>query len=91
PKHDPTTALLTSQPCWNRVAVHQPSTTLSFWTIHGCMALINSNICLRLCNGILAAALLIRYMDLAEIFLNVPLSAQTRLCSESAANLLIAR
>ncbi|CAI9601104.1 unnamed protein product [Staurois parvus] len=34
-----------------------------------------SNICLLLCNGILTAALLIRCMDLAEIFLNVPLSA----------------
>ncbi|CAI9544074.1 unnamed protein product [Staurois parvus] len=31
-----TTALLTLQPCWNRVAVHQPSTTLSIWTIQGC-------------------------------------------------------
>ncbi|CAI9617202.1 unnamed protein product [Staurois parvus] len=50
-----------------------------------------SNICLLLCNGILAAALLIRCMDLAEIFLNVPLSARTRLCSESATNLLIVR
>ncbi|CAI9612681.1 unnamed protein product, partial [Staurois parvus] len=30
-------------------------------------------------------------MDLAEIFLNVPLSAQTHLCSETATNLLIVR
>ncbi|CAI9569932.1 unnamed protein product, partial [Staurois parvus] len=36
PKHDSTTALLTLQPCWNRVAVHQPSTTPSIWTIQGC-------------------------------------------------------
>ncbi|CAI9611144.1 unnamed protein product, partial [Staurois parvus] len=90
PKHDSTTALLTSQPCWNRVAVHQPSTTLSIWTIQGCSrGTSSSNICLLLCNGILAATLLIRCMDLAEIFLNVPLSAPTRLCSESATNLLI--
>ncbi|CAI9555115.1 unnamed protein product, partial [Staurois parvus] len=50
-----------------------------------------SNICLLLCNGILAAAVLIRCMDLAEIFLNVPLYARTRLCYESATNLLIVR
>ncbi|CAI9559851.1 unnamed protein product, partial [Staurois parvus] len=77
PKHDSTTALLTLQPCWNRVASHQPSTTLFILTIQGWTpeAPATSNICLLLCNGILAAALLIRYMDLAENFLNVPLSA----------------
>ncbi|CAI9617211.1 unnamed protein product, partial [Staurois parvus] len=92
PKHDSTTALLTSQPCWNRVAFHQPSTTLSIWTIHGCSRGTSSfKYLLLLCNGILAAALLIQCMDLAEIFLNVPLSAQTHLCSESATNLLIVR
>ncbi|CAI9532108.1 unnamed protein product, partial [Staurois parvus] len=91
PKHDSTTALLISQPCWNRVAIHQPSTTLFIWTIQGCSRGTSSFNCLLLCNGILAAALLIRCMDLADIFLNVPLSAQTRLCSESATNLLIGR
>ncbi|CAI9601815.1 unnamed protein product, partial [Staurois parvus] len=89
PKHDSTTALLTSQACWNRVAVHQPSTTASIWTIQGCSRGTSSF--KYLFAGILAAALLIRCMDLAEIFLNVPLSARTRLCSESATNLLIVR
>ncbi|CAI9583870.1 unnamed protein product, partial [Staurois parvus] len=90
PKHDSTTALLTSQPCWNRVAVHQPSTIYPSGPSRVAPeAPAASNICLLLCNWILEAALLIRCMDLAEIFLNVPLSAQTRLCSESATNLLI--
>ncbi|CAI9542383.1 unnamed protein product [Staurois parvus] len=46
PKHDSTTTLLTLQPCWNRVAVHPPSTTLSIWTIQGCTALISEQDCL---------------------------------------------
>ncbi|CAI9601621.1 unnamed protein product [Staurois parvus] len=79
-----------SQPCWNRVAVHQSSTTPS-GPARVARHSSAPNISLLLCNGILAAALLIRCMDLAEIFLNVPLSAQTRLCSESATNLLIVR
>src|SRR4029434_6122165 len=36
----PATSLLTSQPCWDMVAIHQPSTTPSIWTIKGCTALI---------------------------------------------------
>ncbi|CAI9551346.1 unnamed protein product, partial [Staurois parvus] len=94
-KHDSTTALLTSQPCWNRVAIHQPSTTPSIWTIQGCMALISEQDCLKISLHVFfcpmqpfllvsIAALLIRCMDLAEIFLNVP-------SSESATNLLIVR
>ncbi|CAI9574963.1 unnamed protein product [Staurois parvus] len=79
-----TSALLTAQPCWNReVAVHQPSLLHLYGPSRVAPeAPAASNICLLLCNGILAAALLIRCMDLAEIFLNVPLSAPTRLCSE---------
>ncbi|CAI9570157.1 unnamed protein product, partial [Staurois parvus] len=92
PKHDFTTALLTSQPCWNRVAVHHhPLLYPSGPSRFAPEAPAASNICLLLCNGILEAALLIRCMDLAEIFLNVSLSARTRLCSESATNLLIVR
>ncbi len=144
PKHDSSTSLLTSQPCWDMVAIHQPSTTPSIWTIQSCTALISkqvclkislhvcvgplqpfllvrigrggrivglcttagfwrilhlevcgtpvaSNTCLLLCNGILAAALLIRRICLAETFLILPLSARTRLCSESATNLFTER
>ncbi|CAI9560097.1 unnamed protein product, partial [Staurois parvus] len=66
----------------------QPSTTPSIWTIQVAPEVPEaSNICLLLCNGILAAALLIRCMDLGrkELFLNVCLYLhETRLCSESA-------
>src|SRR4029434_2026873 len=41
PKHDSATSLLTSQPCWDMVAIHQPSTTPSIRTIKGCTALIH--------------------------------------------------
>ncbi|XP_059209441.1 uncharacterized protein LOC131988339 [Centropristis striata] len=41
PKTCLATSLLTSQPCWDMVAAHQPSTTPSFWTIQGCTALIS--------------------------------------------------
>ncbi len=50
-----------------------------------------SNTCLLLCNGILAAAFLIRWICLAETFLILPLSAWTRLYSESATNLFKVR
>ncbi|CAB1418619.1 unnamed protein product [Pleuronectes platessa] len=40
PKHDSATSLLTSQPCWDMVAIHQPSSTPSIRTIKGCTALI---------------------------------------------------
>src|SRR4029434_3575233 len=40
PKHDSATSLLTSQPCWDMVAIYQPSTTPSIRTIKGCTALI---------------------------------------------------
>ncbi len=46
-----------------------------------------SNTGLLLCNGILAAAFLIRWICLAETFLILPLSAWTHLYSESATNL----
>ncbi len=46
-----------------------------------------SNTCLLLCNGILAAALLIRWICLAETFLILPSSLQTCLSSEWAPNL----
>ncbi|KAL0177017.1 hypothetical protein M9458_025911, partial [Cirrhinus mrigala] len=58
--------------------------TASFWRILHLDVLgtpeapAASNTCLLLCNGILAAALLIRCICLAETFLIVPLSARTR-------------
>ncbi len=69
-------------------------TTAGFWRIlhlEVCGTPVASNTCLLLCNGILAAALLIRRICLAETFLILPLSARTRLCSESATNLFTER
>ncbi len=66
-------------------------TTASFWRIlhlEVCgtpEAPAASNTCLLLCNGILAAALIIRQICMAETFLILPLSAQARMCSKSAA------
>ncbi|XP_054879169.1 zinc finger-containing ubiquitin peptidase 1 isoform X2 [Poeciliopsis prolifica] len=40
-KHDSTSSLMTSQPCWDVVAVHHQSTTASIWTIQGCTAVIS--------------------------------------------------
>ncbi len=64
PKHDYSTSLLTSQPCWDMVAIHQPSTTPSIWTIQSCMALISKQDCLKIslhvCVGPLQSFLLVR-------------------------------
>ena len=49
PKQDSSTSLLTSQPCWDMVAIHQPSTTPSIWTIQGCTTLISKQDCLKTC------------------------------------------
>ncbi|CAJ0938378.1 unnamed protein product [Ranitomeya imitator] len=48
PKHDSSTSLLTSQPCWDMMAIHQPSTTPSIWTIQGCLTLISKQDCLKI-------------------------------------------
>ncbi|CAJ0940228.1 unnamed protein product [Ranitomeya imitator] len=48
PKHDSSTSLLTSQPCWDMVAIHQPYTTPSIWTIQGCSTLISKQDCLKI-------------------------------------------
>ncbi|KAL0177018.1 hypothetical protein M9458_025912, partial [Cirrhinus mrigala] len=48
PKHDSATSLLTSQPCGDMVAIHQPSITPSIWTIQGCTALIGEQDCLKI-------------------------------------------
>ncbi|CAI9563088.1 unnamed protein product, partial [Staurois parvus] len=60
PKHDSTIALLTSQPCWNRwPSTNHPLLYPSGKSRVAPEAPAASNICLLLCNGILAAALLI--------------------------------
>ncbi|CAI9594370.1 unnamed protein product, partial [Staurois parvus] len=72
-KHDSTTALLTSQPCWNRVAsTNHPLLHPSGPSRVAPEAPAASNICLLLSNGILAAALLIRCMDLSAFICTNP-------------------
>lgn len=45
PKRDSAISLLTSQPCWDMVAIHQSSTTPS---IQGCTAVISEQDCLKI-------------------------------------------
>lgn len=45
---DSATNLLMLQPCWNMVAVHQPSLTPPIWTIQGCTALVSEQNCFSL-------------------------------------------
>ncbi|CAI9615674.1 unnamed protein product, partial [Staurois parvus] len=85
--------LLKSQPCWNRVAVHQPSTTPSIWTIQGCSRGTSSFKYLFAAMQWYFSSCSLDPMHGSGRNLPqcVPLSARTRLCSESATNLLIVR
>lgn len=48
PKNDSTASLMMLQPCWNMVAIHQPSTAPQIWTFKSCKAFIREPDCLKI-------------------------------------------